>query len=112
MKKSAKYILPAVVLLLTTGGFFLVKNYRSSNTEADLKKILVAKYNPGSCYGMPGPDAEKDPTIELVKDGDSWRYEVEDGRCCTVTAYEGVVNGEGEYRKITETKKETRSVAC
>ncbi len=112
MKKSAKYIVPAIVLLLITGGLFLVENYRSSNAEADIKKMLIAKYDPGSCYGMPGPDAEKEPKIELAKDGDSWRYKVEDGRCCTVTEFEGVVVGEGSSRKITETRKEVRSVAC
>ena len=110
MRKSATYIVLAVGVVLAVAALFFIKHYIFSNTEAEIKKMLIAKYDPGSCYGMPGPDTE--PLIELVKDGSNWRYKVEDGRCCTVNTFEGVVIGEGNYRKITEAKKETRSVPC
>ena len=72
--------------------------------------MLIAHYDPGSCYGI--PPSQEEPEIKIVKEASGWHYNVQDGKCCDITIYEGTVTGEGARKRIDESSKSNKSVPC
>ncbi len=114
MSKKYRLILLIIVGVLSVGSittYLFIRTASSyGDSETDIKSMLIAHYKPGTCYGMPPGGGEPNTTLEKQTDG--WHYKVEDGQCCDITAYEGVVKGEGRHKSIKETTTNTHKTAC
>lgn len=101
---SKKYRLIVGGLVISSVITFILIRYYTPiyrDSGADVKTMLIAHYKPGTCYGMPPGAAE--PNVTLEKQLDGWHYIIEDGQCCEITRYVGVVKIEGRDKSIQET---------
>jgi hypothetical protein len=115
MKKKIKIILfiSVIVLLLgyfTTNVFMHNSLIYFGDTKEDIKSMLMARYRPGNCYGMPPGVGE--PNIKIEKQSKGWHYIIEDGQCCDITIHEGVVEHKGWMNVINETKTSSYQEPC
>ncbi len=94
-----------------------VLNPEAQISEDEARSYLIQKYTPGICFGMPtlydDPSQFPEPVIILTKTSNkSFNFRLEDGKCCTIHIFNGVVELKGATITDKIIDSNTLNVPC
>lgn len=114
--------------------------FPEEKNDQEAKAYLLGKYNPGICFGMPRVITETERTLVMKPDvvtyvrqrfsvtsdndiytkivqllgitirGDAFTFR--DGKCCTITTYEGKIKIDGSTIQDEVVKQDAQNVPC